>query len=112
MAKALEARTKVAAKKLLKLFGPKGQHWVSGYSALAADGTPTNETGKEAVRWCLSGAIMKLRIGKSVFQELETRLVERGGILEFNDSKNTYTHVRRFLEKTAGIKRTKKAVKK
>lgn len=95
-----DARVTKAAQRLLNLFGPKGEHWVRGSSAINADGDIVEVKSRKARKWCLSGAIEKLRIPAQTMQDLQSRLsVTVGGIVEFNDSHKTYTHVRRFLEK-------------
>lgn len=83
-----------AAKRLLKFFGPKGERWVSGMAF--------QKTGK-VTSYCLSTAMSKLRVPVTARAEFIGRINDGQGqgIVGFNDSHKTYTHVRRFLEKVA-----------
>jgi hypothetical protein len=95
-------RVAKAANKLLKLFGPKGEGWVQGASAVDKGDSTVEPKSRRAVKWCLSGAVEKLNLQSSPFvDELKERV---GSIVEFNDSHKTYTHVRRALEKMAAGK--------
>lgn len=98
-----EERVVNAAKKLLKLFGPKGEHWTVGNDAVDKEGVPVEIKSRRAVKWCLGGGIEKARISPTAYEEIQRRL--GGGFASFNDSHKTFTHVRRFLEKLAGKKK-------
>lgn len=102
MAVKLETRVAVAAKKLLKLFGPKGEHWTKDYSAIDKAGKVVGVGSRSAVRWCLSGALDKLKLGDSVKTVFSEKVRDAGNgsyITTFNDSCRTYVTMRRFLEK-------------
>jgi|HubBroStandDraft_1064217.scaffolds.fasta_scaffold27740_2 hypothetical protein len=94
-----------AAKKLLNLFGPKGQHWIKGVSAVDSKGDTVAVQSKKAVKWCFSGAIIKLNLPQEVRSAFRETI--GGSIIDFNDGHRTYTHVRKLLERVAKPK-TKK----
>jgi hypothetical protein len=95
-----------AAKKLLKLFGPKGEHWARRADAISADGESVQVNSRRAVRWCLGGATEKLNLPNDVRMEIRALIPDRS-FVGFNDSHRTYTHVRKFLEKIVNRKELK-----
>jgi hypothetical protein len=102
-----EARLRNVAKRLLKLFGPKGERWSYGVLAVDKNKRPVAINSREAVKFCLSGAINKLKLPGTVY----TWLSQEAGrdLISFNDSRRTYPHVRKFLEKVATLKAEKKS---
>jgi hypothetical protein len=95
-----------AAKKLLKLFGPKGEHWTRRSDARDANGDEVPVKSRKAVQWCLGGATEKLNLPSLVRGELR-QAVPTASVVGFNDSHRTYTHVRKFLEKIVNRKELK-----
>jgi hypothetical protein len=95
-----------AAKALLNLFGPKGEHWTRTTDARDKDGLSVHAKSKKAVRWCLSGGMNKLSVSNKLRNKFTDMIPDFNGIEGFNDKYKTYPPVRRFLEKVA--KRTSK----
>lgn len=55
-------KAKKHAKAMLKLFGRTGKHWTVGSMARNTKGAHVEATSKTAVKWCLVGAMIKLKI--------------------------------------------------
>jgi hypothetical protein len=113
MANEKRRQVRAVASKLLKLFGKNGEHWIRGRSAADKNGRIVEPRSRRAVRWCLAGALNKLRLPTLLLTALgdeikgvDYKLHSMGALIEFNDSHKTYTHVRRFLEKI--VKRASK----
>jgi hypothetical protein len=93
----MKLSTAEKAKKLLKLFGPRGGCWTQDTMGLTKSGKYTTATDKNAVRWCLIGGCKKLKFShKFLNKELERREL-RPDAIAFNDS-NPFTAVRKFLK--------------
>lgn len=109
------AKIKKNASRLLKLFGPHGEHWAKGSSAYAklrggrknnmhTDDQVTTVKSKDAKSWCLSGACTKLGIPEfyNTLNTQATRLGHPNSIVGFNDNPRTgWPQVKRFLEDLA-----------
>lgn len=109
MAMSIEKRVQRAAAKLLKFYGRTGKAWTYGAFARTKDRRITSIKDPSAVQFCLKGAMQKLRISPAVSLAFETTLQgeEEGGVVSFNDSHRTFTHVRKFLEKISKGKAAK-----
>lgn len=81
-------RVRNAAAKLLKLFGPRGTHWMKHKmdNAKFKDG----KEAKPATKWCLVGAIDHLNIGNAIEHQMQLLTPSpHFGIVNFNDARST-----------------------
>lgn len=85
-----------AARKLLELFGPNGEHWTQGTFARDADGREVMVRAPDAVCWCIGGAVRKLGIFISTSIELE-EAIPGDYFADFNDS-CTWPEMKAWLE--------------
>jgi hypothetical protein len=96
------------ARKLLKLFGTKGQHWTTEIYAKTKGGKSTHYTERDAHQFCLIGACWKLHLDP-VFLDIPIKKAGFTGIVSFNDH-DGFAPIKNLLLKIAG-KGVKKVVK-
>jgi hypothetical protein len=103
---------KQKAKKLLDLFGSKGEHWTTGAFARNKQGKPVaNERASEAVRWCLIGACNKLKFGETWLDNAVLKYTDEVSVVGFNDL-DGFKPVKTFLQRIAGVKTKTKTKEK
>jgi hypothetical protein len=96
--------TRKQADKLLKLFGPNGEHWTKASYARNKYHDRVGSCDAEAVYWCLEGGTKKLGFRVSIVLAMEDRLrrslkKDNVGITWWNDApERTFAQVRRFIE--------------
>lgn len=99
-------KPQTVAKRLLKLFGPKGQHWTRNNSAKDRKGNPVNTDSKKAFSFCLSGALEKIGVsiyspfGRTLAEKIELSSPDR--IVDFNDEHRWPTIKKVLTEIAAG----------
>lgn len=91
---------KYIAKKLLKLFGPKGQHWTTGSVAKTKSGVHVGVNDEKAVKFCMLGGLRKLRLSKAAIEDALFDFKGDNDIITFNDNSRFKT-VKRFLQQVA-----------
>lgn len=85
------------AQKLLKLFGPKGEHWVKNWYAVDKTGESVMPRSRKAVKWCLDGACQKHKIDIGfLYDGLKKRGYGKGPI-NFNDEQKRFTPIKKLL---------------
>lgn len=94
--------TRKQADRLLKLFGPKGEHWCQGASARTINGTPCGPRDRNAVRWCLRGGLRYL-FTEPMSERLQDALslnVPAALMVTWNDApRRRFSQVRALIEK-------------
>lgn len=99
-------KPQTVAKRLLKLFGPKGQHWTRGTSAKNRKGNGVGVNDKEAFSFCLTGALEKIGVsiygpfGRTFTEKLELQSPDR--MVDFNDGHRWPTIKKVLTEIAAG----------
>lgn len=89
------------AKKLLKLFGLKGQHWTTGSVAKSKSGMHVEVNDPKAVKFCMLGGLRKLQLPANPIADKIAEMTKYGtSIANFNDSSRFKT-IRRFLAQVA-----------
>ena len=85
------------AQKLLKLFGPKGEHWCTHHNAVDAKGNPVAVSSRKAFRWCMIGGSYKHKVHDLswLYDALEKRNLKTN-ISAFNDRRK-FPSVKKFL---------------
>jgi hypothetical protein len=88
------------AKKLLKLFGPHGEHWTRGVLAKTKSGLETSTDSKDAAKFCMLGGLRKLGLPQSPIADKLSDLDYGDCIVNFNDG-HYFPTVRRVLKQIA-----------
>lgn len=79
------AEAKKNAKAMLKLFGEDGKHWITDAIAENKHGESVEPDQKDAVKWCMLGAIDKLDITTNWLTISLTNTFGSSSIPDFND---------------------------
>jgi hypothetical protein len=89
MTKPINHTAAYIAKKLLKLFGPNGEHWTRGAYAKSKTGTIITSdkiATKDAFKFCLAGGLRKMRLSSSTLAKAMNMNIDmfRGMNIDWN----------------------------